>query len=232
MAQSYFLSPPLLPTAFEEQYYEVRYRVRGLPYASFTFDNLPSFLKGSKNGIVSGTPTITGTFRFTVKFADGGESGSEEAILSVSSSPNTAASKEQNKDVVELIVTTALNSWIYRVNDQINVQLSSEGGKAPITWTYRNLPEGLLGDATGKIYGTVKEAGLYSFSANCGDSIGQKASSYYTLNVQPGTLIKSNYDLIQPTTSLTFLTETLLLFMTSNRLKLSKSQLIWPSLKL
>ena len=109
----------------------------------------------------------------------------------MSTSPNSAASVQQNKEVVELIVTTALNSWIYRVNDQISVQLQSTGGKAPITWTYRNLPEGVLGDATGKIYGSIKESGLYSFSANCGDSTGQKASSYYTLNVQPGTLIKS-----------------------------------------
>ena len=88
-------------------------------------------------------------------------------------------------------MTTALNSWVYRVNDQVSINLGSQGGKTPITWTYRNLPSGLLGDASGKIYGSVKEAGLYSFSANCGDSVGQRASSYYTLNVQPGTLIKS-----------------------------------------
>jgi hypothetical protein len=89
-------------------------------------------------------------------------------------------------------VTTALNSWIYRVNDQISVKLESKGGKAPITWSYRNLPDGVWGDASGKLYGSVKEAGLYSFSASCGDAAGQKASSYYTLNVQPGTLVKSN----------------------------------------
>jgi len=76
LAQGYFLSPPLLPTAFEEQYYEVRYRVRGMPYANFDFENLPKFLKANNNGVISGIPDITGTFRFKVKYTDGEESGS------------------------------------------------------------------------------------------------------------------------------------------------------------
>ena len=42
-----FLSPAYPPTAFYEQYYEVRFRVRGLNHPSFNFDNLPSFLEGS-----------------------------------------------------------------------------------------------------------------------------------------------------------------------------------------
>jgi hypothetical protein len=71
MAQDYFLSPPVLPTAFEGQYYEVRYRVRGMPYASFSFDNLPKFLSATDNGIISGSPNMTGTFRFTVNFIKG-----------------------------------------------------------------------------------------------------------------------------------------------------------------
>ena len=186
-----FLTPPYLPTGFTEQYYEARYRVRGMPHAVFTFTNLPDFLTGTENGIVSGTPTTTGTFRFNVAFTDGETEGSEEAVLSITMSPNTARSAKQNEEVVELIVTTALNSWIYRVNDKISVQLGSKGGKAPIMWSYRNLPKGLYGNGHGKIQGSIHEAGLYSFSAECGDSMGQKAFSYYTLNVQPGSLIRS-----------------------------------------
>ena len=202
-----FLTPPYLPTAFTEQYYEARYRVRGMPHAEFTFTNLPDWLSGSKDGIISGTPDVTGTFRFNVAYSNGEEEGSEEVVLSVTMSPNTARSAQQNEEVVELIVTTALNSWIYRVNDQINVQLGSQGGKAPITWNYINLPHGLYGDIHGNIRGSVKEAGLYSFSAECGDSAGQKASSYYTLNIQPGTLIRSNFLFIQPIMSLMSLIE-------------------------
>ena len=71
----YFLTPPYLPTGFTEQYYEARYRVRGMPHAQFSFSNLPDFLSGSADGIVSGTPDIPGTFRFTVSFTDGENKG-------------------------------------------------------------------------------------------------------------------------------------------------------------
>ena len=74
-AADHFLTPPYLPTGFTEQYYEARYRVRGMPHAEFSFTNLPDFLKGSKDGIVSGTPDATGTYRFTVAYTDGENSG-------------------------------------------------------------------------------------------------------------------------------------------------------------
>ena len=226
VANCYFLSPQYLPTAFTEQYYEVRYRVRGMPHAKLTFTNLPDFLTANENGVVSGTPTITGTFRFNIAYSNEEDSGEEEAVLSVTTSPNTKKSEAQNKEVVELIVTTALNSWIYRSGEHIDFSMTSKGGKAPIVWNCKNLPNGLSSDIHGKVSGSIKEAGLYSFSCGCGDAMGQKASSYYTLNIQPGSLIKSNSFPIQPTTSLTFPTETPDLSMTSNKLKPSKSLLI------
>jgi len=73
----------------------------------------------------------------------------------VTASPNTARSVSQNKEVVELIVTTALNSWIYRVNERISFQLDHKGGKAPVIWNYRGLPKGLYGDGKGRVRGTV-----------------------------------------------------------------------------
>jgi hypothetical protein len=42
-----FLSPTYPPTAFYQQFYEVRFRVIGLNNPTFTFTNLPDFLKGS-----------------------------------------------------------------------------------------------------------------------------------------------------------------------------------------
>ena len=70
-ASDYFLSPQFPPTAFIEQHYEVRFRVRGMPYPTFTFTNLPDFFSGTETGIVSGTPTLTGTFKFGVSFTNG-----------------------------------------------------------------------------------------------------------------------------------------------------------------
>lgn len=72
---SLFLSPAYPSTAFYQQYYETRFRVRGLTHPTFTFENLPSFFTGSEDGVVSGTPDITGTFRITIKYTDGEQSG-------------------------------------------------------------------------------------------------------------------------------------------------------------
>lgn len=38
----HFLTPAFPPTAHQNQYYSVRYRVRGLDNPTFTFENLPA----------------------------------------------------------------------------------------------------------------------------------------------------------------------------------------------
>lgn len=202
-AQDAFLTPPFPPTAFLEQYYEVRFRVYGLSAPTFTFTNLPNFLKGTADGVVSGTPNTTGTFNVGVSYTSGNTTGSSKVVISITQSPNTAASAAQNQAVVGLIIQTATSTWTYRSGSKINIQQSSSNGVAPITWNYNNLPAGLSGDNSGQISGSIANAGLYSFSCSCGDSKGQKAQSYYTLNIQPGTLIASTFLTIQPTTSLT-----------------------------
>jgi len=207
-AQDAFLTPPFPPTAFVEQYYEVRFRVYGLSAPTFTFTNLPDFLKGTADGVLSGTPSVTGTFKVTVSYTDGTTTGSNKVVISVTQSPNTAASAAQNKVVVGLIIQTATSTWTYRAGDKITIQQSSANGVGPITWNYNNLPAGLSGDNNGLVSGSISNPGLYSFSSSCGDSKGQKAQSYYTLNIQPGTLIASIFTLTQPTTSLMYPTKT------------------------
>ena len=125
-----------------------------------------------------------------------------------------------------LVIETALSTWVYRSGDNIAIDLVAKHGVAPLTWSFSNLPDGLFSDNTGKISGRITEAGLYSFSAAVGDAHGQKAESYYTLNIQPGTLLKSTSALIQPITSLMYLTAMSLSFMTLLRFVINKSQLI------
>jgi hypothetical protein len=122
-------------------------------------------------------------------------------VISIADSPNTAASNAQSQAVVNLIIQAAADTWIYRSGDKISIQLNSNNGVAPITWNYKNLPAGLSGDNNGLISGSISKDGSYSFSASCGDAKGQNAQSFYTLNVQPGTLIKSTPSPTQPTTS-------------------------------
>lgn len=201
-SQDFFVTPEYPPTAFYQQYYELRYRVRGITYPTFTFTNLPSFFTGTADGVVSGTPNITGTFKITINYSDNGtNSGSTVAVINIADSPNTAASKAQAQAVANLIIQAAADTWIYRSGDAISIQLNGNNAVAPVTWNYKNLPAGLTGDNKGLIKGAISADGSYSFSASCGDAKGQSAQSFYTLNVQPGTLIKSSSFFIQPTTS-------------------------------
>lgn len=90
------------------------------------------------------------------------------------------------------IVANAYSSWIHRSSENIKIQLVCQHGKGPYVWSYRNLPVGLKGTADGVIRGAIKKDGLYSFSVNAGDSKGNQATAFYTLNIQPGSVIAKN----------------------------------------
>jgi len=51
-----FLTPAFPPTAYQNQFYNIKFRVRGLDDPVFTFEGLPKQLKGSANGVISGIP--------------------------------------------------------------------------------------------------------------------------------------------------------------------------------
>jgi len=140
----------------------------------------------------------------------------------VTASPRTEESDRQSAAVVYLVIETALSTWVYRSGDQISIDLVAKHGVVPLTWSFANLPAGLFGDHAGRITGRITEAGLYSFSAAVGDAQGNKAQSFYTLNIQPGSAVRSKNSLIQLTTSLMFPTETSLSSMTSIRLETNK----------
>lgn len=69
--QNYFLSPLYPPTAFEGQYYEVRFRVRGLDYPQFSFKGLPDCFKTTNDGIISGVPRGPGSYPVIISYGSG-----------------------------------------------------------------------------------------------------------------------------------------------------------------
>lgn len=66
--QGYYLSPLYPPTAFEGQYYETRFRVRGLDFPQFKFKGLPECFKGSADGVVSGVPSGAGSYSVVISY--------------------------------------------------------------------------------------------------------------------------------------------------------------------
>ncbi len=224
-----FLSPPLPPTAYKGEYYTVQFRVIGIDNPYFSFENLPSCLKGSPDGTVEGTPDVIGSFAVKVCFKSEHESGSRNIVVRVAPSVSSTANINTEAGVLsvnQFIVVSSNNSFTYAVGNKVNLNLQAKAGKAPYTWTYNNLPGQLIGGKDGIISGIFDQEGYYSFSASACDSEGAIADSYFTFNVQPVTAVKSNPLLIQPLFFLKSPTETSPSDMTSSKFSPSS----WPPL--
>jgi len=66
-----YLTPAYPPTAYQNQFYSVRFRVRGLDDPVFTYEGLPKSLSGNSDGVLSGIPLIPGSFSIVIKYRAG-----------------------------------------------------------------------------------------------------------------------------------------------------------------
>jgi len=196
LQDSYYLSPLYPPTAFEGQYYEVRFRVRGLDYPQFSFKGLPDCFKGTAEGVISGIPKIPGSYAVLVGFGSGKEKDQKEVIIRIT--PSLQSDSTFESAVITQTVRTAdgilINypaTLVYQVGTVIQFQLEAQNGKSPLLWRYNNLPSGIFGDQSGLVKGTFINSGYYSFSASCSDSLGATAEAFLTWNIQPKTLVRS-----------------------------------------
>mgnify|MGYP000867260000 CR=1 FL=1 len=67
-SQTVLLTPVLPASAFENEFYQVRFRVRNLVGARFEFKNVPSFFTASSDGLISGVPTKQGLYAIEVVY--------------------------------------------------------------------------------------------------------------------------------------------------------------------
>ena len=77
VTSTYFITPANPPTAYQNQFYSVRFRVRGLDDPVFTFEGLPKSLNGNADGVISGIPSEAGSVSILIKYRSGAESGSK-----------------------------------------------------------------------------------------------------------------------------------------------------------
>ncbi len=135
---------------------------------------LPTALALSNTGVISGTPTVVGTFTFTVTVTD-----SKGTIASRGLSITIAAPS------VTLAVTTttlpnATRNLVYQAT------LAALGGTKPYTWSISSgkLPTGLvLGSTTGVISGASRFTGTTYFTVKVKDAKGATATKYLSIRV-------------------------------------------------
>jgi len=147
------------------------------PYAWSIAGSLPAGLSlAASTGIISGSPTASGTFSFTANVADAENPAQTKSVqLSIVITPVTLA-----------ISTSALPSGTQSSN--YSAALQAFGGTGTYTWTISSgaLPAGLsLATTTGVISGTPTASGNSSFKATVTDtgSPAQTATATITISV-------------------------------------------------
>ena len=134
---------------------------------------LPAGISLSADGNLTGTPTATGTFSFTVKVTDAnGQSATEATSISVSAGVSATFSAPP-----AAVAGTAYTDT-----------LTAAGGTSPYTWSVNagSLPPGLTLSSAGVLAGTPTTAGSYPFSVNVVDQNNGIATASITLVVGAG----------------------------------------------
>lgn len=141
-----------------------------------TFGTLPNGLSLSSNGLISGTPTVTGTSAFAVQVTD---SASHKASKEFALGVGTALS----------ITTATLPNGSLGV--AYSQTLTATGGVPPYIWLVVSgtLPPGLTLSSSGAITGLPTASGQYSFGVQVTDSARTTASKQFQINVVSGLTI-------------------------------------------
>jgi hypothetical protein len=139
---------------------------------------LPTGLALSPSGVLSGIPTVSGTFTFTVQVADStGYTQTAGLSLTLTAAP-TLTVTTVSSNLPAGTVSTAYPT----------TQLTATGGIAPYTWLLVTpgtgpLPTGLALGSNGQITGTPTATGTFPFTVQVTDSIGGTAQGNLSITV-------------------------------------------------
>ena len=131
------------------------------PYSYSVAGGLPPGLRLYPGGTISGTPTNTGTYSFTIQASDSTtptpKTGSQPLSITITSGPPLT------------ITTTSLPGGA--ISTPYSATLQASGGTSPYTWMVSGtLPTGLTLAAGGAISGTPTAANTFNFTVKVTDS--------------------------------------------------------------
>lgn len=137
----------------------------------------PGLTLGTNSGLLSGTPSSSGTFSFTISLAALGSTVFKTYSLTVSGGPLT-------------ITTSSLSAGA--VGSTYAATLAVTGGIGPYKWTLASgaLPAGIVLDNAGNLSGTPTASGTFSFTIGVQDSSTpvQTTTRSFSLSIGTGPL--------------------------------------------
>lgn len=145
--------------------------VWSIPYQ---YGKIPPGLNLTSSGLISGIPTETGLWNFTIKVED-------NAGIAI-----TRDIKIEIKTKLA-ILTASLPQG--RVGESYNANLNTEGIDPPFIWSvpsgYGNFPPGLNLNSSGSITGVPTEPGKWGFTARVKDSSDASAARDFVVEIRP-----------------------------------------------
>jgi Putative Ig domain len=150
------------------------------PYTWSVTGSLPPGLVLNSAGSITGTPTASGTFPFTLVVIDSSKTSASRTVSIIITGSSARVS-----------ITTVSPLPAGTVGQPYSQGLTANGGALPYQWTAgQGLPAGFsLGAATGTIGGTPTAAGTFSFQVQVTDNAGVSASSTFSLTINPRALV-------------------------------------------
>ena len=143
---------------------------------------LPAGLTLSPAGVISGTPTGSGSSTFTVK-----ATAKEKNF-----GPTRIDSKEYTLNVVALAASASRS--VGEVGVRFNTTLVATGGQSPYTWSAKSgVPAGLSIGASGAVTGTPTRAGSYPVAVQVTDANGTTSDLQVRLIVRARLAITSRF---------------------------------------
>ena len=133
----------------------------GGPY-TFSATGLPTGLTMSTGGTISGTPTVNGTFNYTVTITDNcGNKGTLNCSVTVKPPPSASC----------VTITAVQGTAITPVT-----MVGSGGCGGPYTFSATGLPAGLTMSSGGTISGTPTVSGTFPYTVTITDKCGNKGT--------------------------------------------------------
>jgi hypothetical protein len=144
------------------------------PYTPSITGPIPPGLVINSVGVISGTPTIGGSYSFTLRIVDANNTSASKALSIVITGPGPTPLT---------VTTTTLPSGT--VGQAYSHSLAATGGTPPYQWTAgTGFPSFLAVDAaTGKVSGTPTSGGTFSFSVQVTDSVKASTTATVTLTI-------------------------------------------------
>lgn len=176
-APSLSVSPGSIPSGTAGTAYSQTVTATGgnAPYSfAITSGTLPAGLSFSSTGTLSGTPTVAGSFNFTVTATD--------STSGTAGTGSMAYTLVVNAPTITLTPAT-LPAGQYDV--AYSQALSASGGTSPYSFavTAGALPPGITMSATGTFSGTPSAVGSSNFTVTATDHLGFTGSNAYTLAI-------------------------------------------------